>query len=280
MYFSVIPFSHSIWTTPLTYVWGDIFSSKCHPGSIVEIPYGKNIELWLIVGQFESAPETHLEIRNLEKIVTERAVIAPYQIEVIVSIAKKYMLPIHRVLSFFITRPILQRLIKYNFPLENNSRVDTIAKGRQSSLTFFSDNIVTDEILREYMRPWTLVICPDDFSLESYRKSFESENTLFVPGDATDTKKAKAWIDIRNGKYEQIFWTRRLLYYNLREYDHIIYLEDAFGREYFHFPSRIHYLDVLLAIEKYGEFDIDILTSTPLLSTLAHTQHFTIKNRL
>ena len=57
-------------------------------------------------------------------------------------------------------------------------------------------------------------------------------------------------------------------------YTHIVYLEDALGREYFHYPSRVHYLDILLALEKHSYFSIDLLSSVPLLTTLSRFKHF------
>ena len=153
-----------------------------------------------------------------------------------------------------------------------------IEKNKKSELIFFWETVITPEVLKKYMIDGTVVICPDEFSLENYRKYFEDESTLFLSGEATDTKKAKAWIDIHNGKFKQIFWTRRILYYNLTHYTNILYLEDAFGREYFHFPSRIHYLDVLFSLDQDPHFSIHILSSVPLLSTLSRAKHFDIIN--
>ncbi len=276
MYLSIIPFSHSIRTTPLTYVWGDIFSENdVIPWSIVEIPLGKGKEYGLVVGIEDTVPEEHIEVRAIDRIITKRAIIAHYQIGMILSLARRYMLPLHRVLGFFLPRPVINRLEKYGY--ESLISEDTSEMGHPGAvknLIFFSNTSITPEVLTPYLTPKTIVICPDDFSLESYRSFFESDTTLFISSDTTDTRRAKAWIDIRNGKYEQIFWSRRLLYYNMAAYSHIIYLEDALGKEYFHYPSRIHYLDVLLALEKHGQFSLDLLTSVPLLSTLSRFKHF------
>lgn len=47
-----------------------------------------------------------------------------------------------------------------------------------------------------FLKPSTVIICPDDFMIESLRVKFENAETLFLPSDTTDTKKAQAWIDI------------------------------------------------------------------------------------
>lgn len=42
-----------------------------------------------------------------------------------------------------------------------------------------------------------------------------------------------------------VIGTRKLLWYNLGNYDHILYIEDAFADTYFQFPLHIRFLDVL-----------------------------------
>jgi hypothetical protein len=50
-----------------------------------------------------------------------------------------------------------------------------------------------------------VIIAPDDFTLFAYESEFSSPDTLFLPNESTDTKRAQAWIDIVNGKYTRIF---------------------------------------------------------------------------
>ena len=281
MYLSIIPFSHSIGASPLTYVWGDICNLDIPLGSIADIPLGKSRENGLIVWSSDENIWDIQDVKTIHGMITSRTVIAPYQIDMIVFLARRYMIPIHRVLGFFLTRPIIQRLEKYWYDtlIEDASyQSEPSTPFWKNELVFFGETIITAEILKKYLQEKTVIICPDDFSLENYRKDFENENTFFFSNDLTDTRKAKAWIDIRNGKYTQIFWSRRLLYYNLTHYSNIVYLEDAFGREYFHFPSRIHYLDVLFSLEKTSHFRVRILTSIPLITTLARAKHFDIIN--
>jgi primosomal protein N' len=280
MYLSVIPFSHSIGASPLTYVWGDIFSPTTPLGSILEIPLWKSQEYGLLVWTSEENLWDIQDVKTILRVITDRTVIEPYQIDMIISLSRRYMIPIHRVLGFFLTKPTLKRLEKYGYNLiwKKGNQLENEWKKEKNKLIFFGDTIITPDILEKFLENRTIVICPDDFSLENYRKSFENEWTFFFSSELTDTRKAKAWIDIQNGKYERIFWTRRILYYNLAHYTNILYLEDAFSREYFHFPSRIHYLDVLFSLEKHTQFTIQILTSIPLLSTLSRSKNFEIIN--
>jgi hypothetical protein len=50
-----------------------------------------------------------------------------------------------------------------------------------------------------------VIIAPDDFLLYSLEPYFSDDQTLFLTSDFSDTKRAKAWIDIANGKFVRIF---------------------------------------------------------------------------
>lgn len=278
MFITVIPSSHSIWITPLTYHVGDVFRSQIHIGSLVEIPLGTKVETGIVAGFTENIPENY-EVKSIVQVICSVSILAPYQITLIESLAKRYMLPIHRVLGFFLTRPVISRLERTNFgTLEKVLWKEKEPSKEPSNIFFFHNSIINAKILNKYVGKKTIVICPDDFSLTQYRKVFENEATLFLPNDATDARRSKAWIDIRNGKYDVVFGTRKVLYFNLVEYSHILYLEDAFSDEYFHYPTRIQYLDVLKNLDNSRIFTIDILTSVPLLKTLITFRHFHLGN--
>lgn len=275
MLISVIPSSHSISTTPLTYSVGDVFRSQIQVGSLVEIPLGKNKEYGIVAGIAEYIQESY-EIRPIIQVVCSTPLLASYQIHLILSIARRYMIPIHRVLGFFFTRPTLSRLEKSNFGgLAEVSHVSHDSNGR---IIFLQNTIVTPTVLSEYISERTVIVCPDDISLFQYQKAFEDSSYFFLPNEATDAKRSKAWRDIRNGLYSTIFSTRKILFFNLERYQHILYLEDAFVNEYFHYPTYIHYNDILKSLDETKQFQIDILTSIPLLRTLVDFRHFEIKN--
>lgn len=151
MHISVIPSSHSINTTPLTYHVGDVFRSQIQIGSLVEIPLGRNIEYGVVAGFTENIPENY-EIKSIVQVICSVPILAKYQIEVILKIAKRYMIPIHRVLGFFLPRPVMSRLEKSNF-----GELDEVSeKGRKSlssHILFLQNSIITPEILSEYITP-------------------------------------------------------------------------------------------------------------------------------
>lgn len=276
MYITVIPTSHSISTTPLTYHVGDVFHTQIQIGSLIEIPLGKNIEYGIIASLESPIPE-HQEIKSIVQVICSSPIIAPYQVETIIHIAKHYMIPIHRVLGFFLPRPVLSRLEKSNYADLNEIKGNQ--KNPSSHLYFFQNTTLNSQILEPYLKPMSIIVCPDDISLSQYQKAFhDKEWAIFLPNEATDARRSKAWRDVRNGVYPYVFSTRKILFFNLESYSQILYLEDAFSSEYFHYPTYIHYNDVLKFIDKTQTFSINILSSIPLIRTLSDFRHFPIEN--
>jgi primosomal protein N' len=87
---------------------------------VVTIPYGSRIEHGLIAELHEVSPidtesEAYARIKSVISVVTMKPLLAPYQITMILSLAQRYMLPIHRVLQIWLTRPVLSRLEKKQY---------------------------------------------------------------------------------------------------------------------------------------------------------------------
>lgn len=170
MHISVIPTSHSINTTPLTYHVGDVFRSQLMIGSLVEIPVGKTIEYGIVADINVDIPEGK-EIKSIVQVICSAPILDRYQIQVIGRIARHYMLPIHRVLGFFLPRPVLRRLEKSNFSDLKNPPEKKEQK-QESCISFFQNTTITPEVLKPYLSPGTVVICPDDIALSLFEKTF------------------------------------------------------------------------------------------------------------
>jgi primosomal protein N' len=276
MYASIIPLWHSLGTEALLYTT----DMPLRIGSLVEIPYGKNIETGIVAGIFDNFEiDFAKDIKPIGGIVTEKAILAPYQFEMIEAISRRYMIPIHRVLQIFLPRPVLTRLEKKNF----ETLVENAPKNQQriidNQLHILQEGIVTPDVVIAYLKPKTAIIFADDFAMMPYREAWQSrEDIYFIDNDMTDTRRAQSWIDISNGKYEIICWPRRLLYYNLAHYEHILYLEDTLATEYWHYPIRIKYTDILRIFADTNSSSITLLTSIPTLSSLSKFHNFTLKN--
>lgn len=284
MFFSVIPFTHSIGIQPLVYAWGDISEWEIEIGSLVEIPYGNTLENGIIARIHRDSPidiasESFSRIKTIHRIITPKRLLASYQIDMVCEISSRYMIPIHRILGIFLPKPILSRLEKKNYEqIQHQEIVHTNKK--KWIIHIMKDGIVTPHIVSQYLGWPTIVILPDDFAMKPYQSYFENqEDTLFMPNDMTEAKRAKAWMDITNGTFSIIYWTRKILYYNLSQYENIIYVEDALGHDYWHYPIRMRYNDILRIFSTVNPgIQLTILTSVPCLSTLSYFRDFTIKN--
>lgn len=271
MYLQIIPLSASLGNRPLIYSIGGDFHEDITIWMLVHIPYGKkSIEGIVAKIIWDTSPTNHAAIRPLESIESFRPILAPYQITLIERIAQKYLLPIHRVASFFLTTPTQKRLKKQQYPIATYTQS---ISGDKGGIFLVQDNIVRPSHIHTLATKKSVIIVPDDIFLYQIQDTLKSSETLILTQEETETKKAQAWIDIANGKYQRIVWTRRLLYYNLWAYDTIVYIEDSFQHEYFHFPIRILYTDILAHIESSRYFSVKILTSIPRLSTLTTFHH-------
>jgi hypothetical protein len=284
MYFSIIPFTHSIGINPLVYSSDEILEEDIQIGTIVEIPYGKGIENGIIAEKYMNSPieintESYTRIKTISRIVTTKKILAPYQIQMISMLAEKYMIPIHRVLGIFLTRPILTRLERKNYE-QLEEKLSTPNENWSGKFHITQEWIVTPELLESYINWPTIVVLPDDFAMMPYREYLKNQEwILFIGNDMTDTRKAQAWIDISNGVFSTIYWTRKILYYNLSHYKNIIYIEDSLGPNYWHYPIRIRYNDILrIFVEVNPHITFSILSSVPTITALNYFRHFEIKN--
>lgn len=284
MFFAVIPFTHSIGTEPLIYSWETLWEHIAEIGSIVEIPYGNKMEHGIIAKIYHDCPFSDLSeafnrIKPIASIITEKQLLAPYQIDMIIYISQKYMIPVHRTLGIFLSRPILSRLEKKSYePIEKKS----IPTNTQiiNQIHILKDAIVTPDVVEPYIQWNTVIILADDFALIPYTQKYhDNSQVLFLKNEMTDTRKAQAWIDIKNWVFPIIFWTRKILYYNLNQYQNIIYIEDSLGADYWHYPIRIRYNDILHTFHQANSStSLRILTSVPTISTLTQFRHFDIQN--
>jgi primosomal protein N' len=256
---------------------------------VVTIPYGSRIEHGLIAELHEVSPidtesEAYARIKSVISVVTMKPLLAPYQITMILSLAQRYMLPIHRVLQIWLTRPVLSRLEKKQYSqIDKTSDWPLTIDNWQfiHTLTLLKDGIVTPELVESMISDRTVVILPDGYAMMPYRLRYaDRDDILFVHEDMTDIRRAQAWIDISNGLFPIIYWTRRILLYNLERYDHIIYVEDTLGSDYWHYPIHIDYLDILrMLANARPPLRISIVTSTPRLTTLSLFRDFELSNQ-
>lgn len=280
MLLSVIPLKHSLSTEPFMYSVSDTWKDHIRVGSLVEVPIGKHIDLGIIseiLWEHPQAREEYFEIKPLMAVISETPLLTQEMIRVILQISKKYYIPIHKIISLFLPAPLLSRLDKKNYQLENQERIRT-GNTPIREIHHFMHHIFTTKDMDTYMEKGDIFCFPDDLFVLSFFPE-NKENTAMLLNESTPTKKSQTWMDIYNGKKDIIIWTRRILYYNIQKYRRIIYIEDSFGSEQFQYPTRLRTLDILRALADESDIDITIITSTPSLSLFADFRDFTIQHK-
>ena len=153
---SIIPFEHSIGVTPLLYSGGDIDMTDLRVGQIAEIPYGNHLENGIVAEIYDVCPidetsEAYMRIKPMSRIITEKILLAPYQINMIIAIASRYMIAIHRVLAIFLTRPILSRLERKDYEQLDITEI-TVEKKGLGLIHIVQDSIVTPALIDTYIQ--------------------------------------------------------------------------------------------------------------------------------
>ena len=274
MYIAVIPFSHSLSITPFTYSVPPLWEAGIVLWWLVEIPFGKTVDQGIIVeiSRTDEHREGHDSIRPIERVIASVRLIAPYQIQVILLLAQRYLIPIHRVLKMMLPAPLMTRLEKRNYVLMPGEKYSD--SWAVYSIIHAKDHPFSGTYLSEYTIPGSVILFPDDYFLYSFLE--KRDDIRSIAAESSPVQKAKSWIDAYEGNIPIFVWTRRLLYYNLSCYSHIYYIEDSFWDEDYQYPSRIRNLDILRCIANQKNINITILTSTATLELFAKFRDFHI----
>ena len=280
MYISVIPLRYSLSKRPYIYLVPDIWKNAVEEGFLVEIPLWKHIVIG-IIASIHIEPDCTVspeDIRPIVQVIAWVEIVSPYMIRMIEEIADTYFLQIHKVAWLFLPAPLLGRLDKKNYLIAENNTPDKKSFMKEwwekaIDIDHYIDEVFTADMIDWYFWSKSIFIFPDETLLslfyEKIPKETQAKIGIYSP-NLTPAKRVRIWIDIYNGKYDIIFWTRKILYYNLQAYDSIIYLEDSFGTEQYTYPIKIHNLDILSALQKTGYHSVKIISSTLSLKTLSY----------
>lgn len=289
MYIAVIPLARSLHPRPYTYFVTATWSEQIIIGGMVEISIWSAVEKWIIASIEEIPPrDVPLDsIKPIISVISSIPLLSPYILAAILSIAGRYSLPIHKALALFFPVPLQSRLDKKNYLLENILWENNHSENPKYQILNYLDTVFSPSNIGDFLIEDTVLIFPDDMFLSSFEDAIDTnleklgqENTALTYAkfyaESTPTRRSQGWIDIYEKKYKIIVWTRRLLYYNLEKYKNIVYIEDAFGMEYYQYPTRIKNLDILKYIADSKQFNITILSSSPTLSLFANFRDFKI----
>lgn len=201
MFIEVIPFGGSIDDEGLTYFVRDEIAPTIQIGCLVEVPFRNALDYAIVTRmQDVDIPESP---KSIVRIITPIPLLAAYQIRSIFDTASYYFVHTHHILSLFLSKTLVKYLEKKDFEAlipEKNHRENIL----DNTIHFYhhTSDAPFSETIREQMRERTILVFPDDFSIDAYLKSspIDLESTLIIYDKLTETRKFKAFASVYNGE--------------------------------------------------------------------------------
>lgn len=272
MFIKVLPLDISFSDEALTYYIKEDQKKYINIWSIVSIPIKNRISSGVVSEIMKIQDIESWEIKSIIEILCSFSIIDKYQIDLIFSLSSKYFLPIHKVLNLFLPKFILNRLEKNAFQdILEIPEIQVRNKNencRNNPIFLHNINSISlDLIFNENI--WDLEDCViifwDDFWIGSFienNKKYQSEWIIYKNSDSY-SKKYRNFLDILSKKKNIIFWTRKLLQYNLSAYKKIIYLEDSMVKYNYNQFEKYKNLDILNYINLSKKFEIYFISTIP-----------------
>ena len=119
MYVEIIPLKYSLSRYPYTYFVPEIWQSQVVIGGLAEVPIGNAIDTGIIANILDSIPEAlaHTEIKPIIRVLATTPIFARVQIELMLELARRYCIAVHRIASLFFPSALRTRLDKRNYIL-------------------------------------------------------------------------------------------------------------------------------------------------------------------
>lgn len=273
MFISVIPLGKSLSRFPSLYRVETPWDTQITRWWLVEIPLWTSL-VDAIVYETNIDPDGDLDgkIRPIVRVISKHAFLDSASLSVITDLARLYYLPIHKIALMFMPRSLLNWLDTKNYLLPEWRKATEYYWNGSITIHHALKKNISIQHLEPFLKKNTLFVFPDTSLLDRFYQKLTPDQKSHITRITlgwTPKKKRDIWVDITTGKYDIIFWTRRILYYNLSHYQNIIYLEDAFIAEQFHYPIRIRSIDIIGSLVETGGKQVHILTSSPTFLTLS-----------
>lgn len=204
MYISVIPLARSLHPRPYTYSVSLVWAEQVSVGCLVEIPIGKNVERGIIAEvSLEMGEIGDIEVRPIVSVISSTCLLSRREIEVTIAISEQYLIPIHKVLGFFLPAPLLSRLDKRNYLLTILAASEMLPNPKKSqTIHHYFDTIFSPKDLETYLEPGVVICFPDDVFALSFCEKIGEKNIGIILSESSTTRKSQMWIDAYEGKYE------------------------------------------------------------------------------
>ena len=175
-------------------------------GCLVEVPFRNSID-YAVVTNMDTSLEISENIRSIVRIVTRTPLLSRYQIQSIFDSSSYYFVHAHHILSLFLSKTLVRYLEKKDF-VGLLPKIDDEEKGTPGAIRFYhhATGISFFSAVQEHVMENTILIFPDDFSIEAYLRfhPLDPDTTLVIPDKLTETKKYKAFCSVYNGEKKLI----------------------------------------------------------------------------
>lgn len=279
MFIEIIPLDVSIDNMWLTYFIQDKLKNNINIWSIVSIPIKNNIKYWIVSKILDlNIDENENNIKSIIDVVCYNPVLDEYQIKLIYYLSSKYFVQIHKILNIFLPKFIFNFLLKKSFKNINNQD-DFIKINKNNNIISLIYNIKNKniiEIIENILKKIDdcVLVFPDDYSVFYFlenNKDF-TKNAIIYKNSFTYNAKAKIFLEIFNKTKNIIIWTRKILQYNLKKYNNIIYIEDIFIKYNFSYIHKYKNIDIFDNLIKYWNFNWFIISTIPDITSIYKTR--------
>ncbi len=241
MFATVIPFDRSFDDIWLTYLVPDFLKEQVFLWALVEIPFGKQIIKAVVVDILDNFSDESISLKPLVSVVYDFPILKDYQIELIKWMAEYYFSLVHRVLSIFLPRNLLEKIEKNKFEfkesktLEYNTNITKSLTQNQkeaylqvketdkknillfgitgSGKTEIYINLIKDQIESGKQ---VLLLVPEIILTSQVATNIKEvfwENVVILNSSISRAKKTDIWQKIYTGNIKIVVWTRSALFY-------------------------------------------------------------------
>ena len=298
MYCLVSPFSKSFDEIWLIYYVPDFLSWELIVGNIVEIPYGKsieialvlklNVELWSID---ESKIKSLIDIKNNNRFLTD------YQVQLLPWLADYYITPIHNVANLFFPRNLLEKIKKdkivnydtkseYNYLYNQNIELssdqqntyDNIKNSDKNKvllywITWSGKTEIYIKLIKDQLNnnKQTLLLIPEIIlsnQVSNKIKEVFGYDVLIINSTVSAAKRTWYWMDIYTWKAKVIIWTRSALFYPYNNLWAIIVDEEHDNSYISDQAPRFHSLDIVNKISDLLNIPLLLASWTPSVTSM------------
>lgn len=264
MIIDVIPFRRSFGSQAVSYSIPDHIQTKPKIGSLVYVPWRNDDDIALVVNIHEEIPT--YELKEITRLEYSDSILDPIEIALLFSIARKFFLPLHKVLQLCIPLPILWRFERKSY-LDLEPSTWKSNKQVTNKYTHCINNNDFENQLRETTKNIrSVVIVPHAFMIDHIASIVDTEVTIDTPF-ASPAKQFHAYQNIAKNTTNTVIGTRKTLLRRLGNYDRIVYLDDGVGTDLYFFQYK---LDAYWLYSQFADLgkSIHTLTQSPKITNI------------